>query len=424
MAFDPEEFKQRRAQREQQRKQKQKQQRSTLIKLAIAGVAIILVAVLIFILARPGEPGPDDSVQSSTGTAESSENATETTAPAKTVIHLAATGDLNITEKVVASGGGSYDYTQTLLDVAHLLANADITSVNLEGTLTGDPYGTDRSAPQTMMDSLASAGVDLVQLANSYSIYRGMDGLKSTISGIRLAGMEPLGVYPDAEEAKAAKGYTIRTVQGIKIAFVAFTKGMDGMALPPGNEGCVNVLYTDYATDYQEVDTAGISKVLDAAAREKPDLTVALLHWGSEFNNNISQSQTEICTLLKEKGVDAIIGTHSHYVQKMEFDPAAGTFVAYSLGDFLGDADRAGSEYSVILDLEITKDNESGHTSITGYSYTPIFTMAEEGKPLKVLRIREAMKAFEDGYLDRVSQTSYDAMAYALKRIEARIKGE
>jgi len=146
------------------------------------------------------------------------------------------------------------------------------------------------------------------------------------------------------------------------------------------------------------------------------------VHWGSEFNNTISESQERIRKLMQEKGVDAIIGTHSHYVQKMQFDPEAGTFVAYSMGDFLGDAQRAGSEYSVILELEITKDNATGETKITGYDYVPIFTVAEEGKPLRVVRIREAMKAYEDGFIDRISKETYDAMAYALERIEARIK--
>ena len=415
MAIDPEDFKKRRAERQQQR---QSRRRSMVVRLIIA---LLLCGVLIFVLTRPADDTPDNT---QTSASTDSTDQTTQTQPPETVIHLAAAGDLNINEAVVNSGGADYDYTDTMMDVAHLLADADISSVNFEGNLSGAPYGTDRSAPQNLAQALSDAGVDLVQLANSYSIYKGMDGLKSTISGIRLAGMEPLGVYQSTQEAREAKGYTIRTVQGIKIAFVAFTKGMDGMALPAGNEGCVNLLYTDYSTDYQTVDTEGITRILDAAAKEKPDLVVALLHWGSEFNDTISQSQTQICTLLQEKGVDAIIGTHSHYVQQMVFDEAAGTFVAYSLGDFLGDAQRSGSEYSVILDLEITKNNVSGETKITGYSYTPIFTVAEEGKPLKVLRIREAMKAYEEGYIDRVSQVSYDAMAYALQRIEARVQGE
>ena len=412
MALNPEEFKRRREQRQQQR---QKKQRSAIVRLVICAAVLILCAVLIISIIA-GNKSP-----SSAQTAPSTE--AEQTQPSQTVIHLAAAGDLNITEAVVASGGGNYDYTNTFLDVAHLLADADITALNFEGCLYGAPYGTDRSAPQTLPEALAKAGVDLIQLANSYSIYKGMDGLSDTISGVRLAGMEPVGVYPDAAQAKAGKGYTICNVRGVKIAFVAFTKGMDGMALPPGNEGCVNVLYKDYSTDYQTVDTEGISKILDAAAKEKPDLTVALLHWGSEFNNNTSQSQEKICQLMQEKGVDAIIGTHSHYIQKMTFDPEAGTFVAYSLGDFLGDAQRAGSEYSVILDLEITKDTTTGETKITNFSYTPIFTVAEEGKPLRTVRIHQAMQAFENGYIDGISQQTYDAMKYALERIEARING-
>ncbi len=412
MAIDPAEFKRK---REEKALQRQKSQRSTVIRLVIAGIVLVLCGILIFLLARRDsaqKPPAEPTVHSTDSTGAPSD---------ETVIRLAAVGDLNVTESVVASGGLNFDYSNTFLDVAHLLADADIATVNFEGNLYGAPYGADRSAPQTIMTALQRIGVDMVQLANSYSIYKGMHGLVQTIDGVRLAGMEPLGVYPNAQEAAKQKGYTIRTVQGIKIAFVAFTKGMDGMALPAGNEGCVNVLYQDYSTDYQKVDTVGISNILDAVAKEKPDLTVAQLHWGSEFNNTISQSQKDICSLLQEKGVDAIIGTHSHYVQSMTFDETTGSFVAYSLGDFLGDADRAGSEYSVILELEITKRAESGETKITGYSYTPIFTVAEEGKPLKVVRIRHAMSAFEEGYIDRVSQETYDAMAYALQRIEARI---
>lgn len=418
MAIDPEELKRRRALRQQQRQAKQ---RSMIVRLIVAGIAFVLCAVLIIVIVGnvKQKPGNQTTLSTEQGMAETGQ-----TEPAQTVIRFAAAGDLNVNEAVVASGGGSYDYTNALMDVAHLLADADVTALNFEGNLYGAPYGADHSAPQTLPEALAKAGVDLVQLANSYSIYKGMEGLKDTISGIRLAGMQPLGVYADTTEAQSAKGYTLCTVRGVKIAFVAFTKGMDGMALPPGNEGCVNLLYTDYSTDYQSVDTEGISAVLDAAAKAKPDLTVALVHWGSEFNNTVSESQEQIRRLMQEKGVDAIIGTHSHYVQKMSFDPAAGTFVAYSLGDFFGDAQRAGSEYSVILELEITKDNESGETKITGYSYVPIFTVAEEGKPLRVVRIREAMKAYEEGYIDRVSEQTYNAMAYALERIEARIKDE
>lgn len=401
MAIDPEELKKRREQR------KKRKSNRMILSLTIAAAVLLLCGLLIWFLSNREKPPVQDP----------------TLAPDRTVIHLAAAGDLNVTEAVVASGGLNYDYTQALMDVLPLLANADIAALNFEGNLYGEPYGTDRSAPQSLMTALKRAGVDILQLANSYSIYHGMDGLAKTINGIRLAGMEPLGAYTSRQEAKAQKGYSIRTVQGVKIAFVAFTKGMDGMALPAGNEGCVNVLYKDYSTDYQEVDKTGINTILSAISKEKPDITVAFLHWGSEFNDTISTSQQTICDLMMEGGVDVILGTHSHYVQKMSLDPQTGRFVAWSLGDFMGDANRAGSEYSVVLDLEITKNNETGDTRVTNFTYTPIFTVNEPEKPLRVVRIKEAMTAYELGCMDVVSETTYHAMNYALERIQVRIHG-
>ena len=426
MALDREEFERRRIERRQRRLEEQARRKKLFIKLGIAAAALVAVAVIIAVVAgSTGKTPSGETAETPVETGqETTETPAETTQPQKKVIHLAAAGDLNITDLVVASGGASYDFTETFLDIAPILAHADLTVLNFEGQLLGAPYGSTRSAPQSMMEALAKAGVDMIQLANSYAISGGVSGLADTISGVRAAGMEPLGVYATQQERQAGKGYTIRNVGGIKIAMVAFTKGMDGMALPRGSEGCVNVLYTDYSSTYQEVDTEGITKVLDAVAKEKPDITVAMLHWGSEYNDTVSESQNEICQLMQKNGVDAIIGTHPHYVHKMELDSQTGQFVAYSLGDMISDAQRSGTEYSVILDLEITKDSETGKTEITGYSYTPIFTVAEKDKPVKVVRIAETMTAYENHYIESVSQTTYEAMQYALERIQARTSGE
>ena len=437
MLPNPEE---RRRLREEKAAQRAEKQRKMLrFRLIAAAVVVLLCGVLIFALARknPRPDTPDTPTTEQTNPQTQAPTEPDPTKPATTVIHYAAVGDLNVNELTLASGGTGYDYTDAFLDVAYLLADADIASVNFEGNLLGAPYS-GSAAPQTMATALQKAGVDLVQMANSYSIMRGTSGLASSLDAIRAAGMEPLGAYPTNEAFKASKGYTIRNVQGIRIAFVAFTKGMtvdkDAMTLPPGSENCVNVLYTDYDGGYQEVNKEKITSVLSAVKKEKPDLTVALLHWGSEYNNTVSESQETIVNLLQANGVDAIIGSHSHYVQKMAFDAEKGSFVAYSLGDFFANAlwskkDEAyyipsGSEYSVVLDLEITKDNRTGKTKITNFSYTPIFTVYEEEQPLRVVRIREAVEAYKSGYFQKVSQGTYEKMLYALERIEARIAGE
>lgn len=430
MALDAEEYKRRRQQRAQERQARQAQRKRTLVKLAIAGGVLIACGILIFFISRPAPATPptgtgDTQLQpGQTDVTTAPPETTQATEPPKTVIHLAAAGDLNVNDAVVASGGTDYDYTQTFMDVAHLLSEADVTALNFEGNLYGAPYGSTGSAPQNMVNALSAIGVDIVQLANSYSINKGMAGLSSTIAGIQSAGLEPLGVYASNAAFREGKGYTIRYVQGIKIAFVAFTKGMNGLALPPGNENCVNLLYEDYATTYQDVDTEKISSILEAAEKESPDITVAMLHWGSEFKDTISKTQKEILELCLSKGVDVILGSHSHYVQQMVFDPDAGTFIAYSLGDFLSDAKQPGTEYSVILDLEITKDHEAGTTKVTNYSYTPIFSVAEEGSPVRVVRIQQAMAAYEGNFIARILDDTYGDMKYALERIEARVAGE
>lgn len=423
MSLDPEELKRK---RQQAKARRQAAQRKLLTRLVIAGIVLLLCGILILSLSLRSCSRQDDPPEEPSSAEITPSPSTEPgeTLPPSTVIHFAAAGDLNVTQRVVASGGADYDYTDTFQDIGFLFAGADLATVNLEGNLCGSPYGSNGSAPQSMMTALKKAGVDMVQLANSYSINRGISGLLTTIDSVTQAGMEPVGVFKDQAQFDQKQGFSLFEVNGVRIAVVAFTKGMDGTTLPPGNESCVNVLYEDYNSTYQTINKEKILQVTEAIRQQKPDITIALLHWGSEYNDTVSKSQKSICTLLQENGVDAIIGTHPHYVQKIEFDFQKGTLVAYSLGDFIGDVPQAGSEYSIILDLEITKDNISGETAITGYSYTPIFTVTESNRPIRVLRIREAMAAYENGYLEAVSKETYDAMKYALTRIEQRIAGQ
>ena len=148
-----------------------------------------------------------------------------------------------------------------------------------------------------------------------------------------------------------------------------------------------------------------------------------MLHWGSEFNNQVSSTQKKITDLMLNNGVDAIIGTHSHYVQKVEYDEEKGTVVAYSLGDLFGDAKDDGTNYSVLLDLEITKDGATGKTKITNLGYTPVFICDDTatGGSMRLLRIREAMAAYENNAIGCVSKEVYTKMASVLAKIESRM---
>lgn len=434
MANRPENMDPRQRRREEQRKRRKKQQRRLRLGLAAAVIVLGLACGAIFYFAQGSPESADVSLQSlpvaTTAPATEPTEQTRSRWDNVTTVHIRAAGDLNITDSVVDSGlaGNGYDYTRAFQDVASTLSSADLTLMNLEGNICGEPYGTaTTSAPNKLLTALRGAGVDILQVANSCTINNGLIGLNSTLQSIRTAGMEPVGAYASSSEFKKSKGYTICEVQGIRIAVVAFTKGVGGRGMPDGSEDCVNLLYTDYESTYRKVNTDGITRVLKNAKAENPDFIIAMVHWGSENNDTISKTQQSIITLLQKNGVGLILGTHPHLVQQVEYDQSAGTLVAYSLGDFYGDGTRKGTNYSIILDVEITKYADKKTTKVTGYSYTPIYTVvgsqAADGFQ-RVVRIEQAMQAYNGNFVDKVTEACYKDMEYSLTRIADRASGK
>ena len=431
MPLHDDEMNKRRQKREAQRKKQQAEARRLRRTLFLAVVVLAACGIGIFRLTQGIEREPEQPRQEVVQTEAPTEAPTRP-APVQqdpiTKIHIRAAGDLNVTNSVITSGlsANGYDFTRAFKDVAAVLSEADLTVMNIEGNFCGEPYGSETtSAPVELLRDLRGAGVDMLQVANSCIINNGMIGMTSTLNAIRSAGIEPVGAYANAAELRQSKGYTMTDIKGIKVAFVAFTKGLGGRGMPAGNEDLVNLLYEDYATTYNKEDKDRITGILKNLETEKPDITIALLHWGSEYNDDISSSQEYLVSLLKKNGVDVILGTHSHTLQPIDYDPLKGTLVAYSLGDFFGDADRGATNYSIILDLEITKDTDAGTCRVTDYSYTPIYTVRESESPdgyRRVVRIEKAVEAYTENYLDKVTTACKDSMVYALQRIGERLE--
>ena len=405
----------------------QRKRRRRLLLLAVVILAAVCAAA-VFLKGREESPSSTEP-PASRPQAETAPRETEPPRPqtGTTVIHVAAAGDLNVTDYVLenAAHENGYDFSQTFLDVGPILSGADLALLNFEGNLSGGSYGyATGAAPLELPKALKAVGIDAVQTANSAAIRQGVSGLAATLEAFDHVGLMTLGTFADSDDFDRTGGYEVVEVEGIRIALVAFTKGMDNLGLPAGSEDCVNLLYEDYSTDYKKVDTERIERVLRNVREEQPDLTIAMVHWGSEYNEEISDSQKKICKQLQEGGVDVIVGTHPHLVQKVEYDPVKKTLVAWSLGDFFGDAVMAGTGYSIILDLEITRDNATGETFLSGWEYIPIFTLKPDQSAIgghRVVRIREAMERYEAGFLGRVTEDAYGDMEYALGRIEKRV---
>ena len=426
MPYEHDEMNKRVAQRREYAQKRRAAQRLRAIRNVTVFAAVLLVSCLVIgVLVDRSKPQEDPILSTTLPPVTVAPQPNRPLQP-KTVINLTFGGDLNVTDASVQAGlvNGNYDYSKVFMDVVPALGAADLTVLNFEGNLYGAPYGTESSsAPQAMVEALKAAGVDMLQLANSCTINNGIIGMKQTLDAVRSAGLTPLGVFASNEEFENSGGYTMVTVNGVRVALVAFTKGMGSLGLPSGSEHCVNLLYQDYSSSYQKVDTEGITAIFDAVNAQKPDITIALVHWGSEFNDNVSNTQKKIVELMQSLGVDAIVGTHPHFVQQVEYDEAAGTVVAYSLGDFYGSGDKNGTYYSVLLNLQVTKDNRTGETKITGCGNTPIYLLTPErdGEPMRLLRLDAAIESYEGNHIDKVTQIAYENLIYARDRVNNRV---
>ena len=370
------------------------------------GAAMLLLSILLFTLSSCGS------------------NVAEEAKPTEGVgvATVSAVGDIYLTDEMLTDArrsNGSYDFSAQLEGVCASLAASDLTIGNFEGTFCGNPYGVSSgSYPDEFAAALSAAGFDLLQTANSYSIFGGFSGLQRTKAVIEENGMTAVGTYSSAED-REKHPVVVREVNGVRIAFVAFTKGLGGLSLPDNAAGCVDLLYEYYTTDYSDLDTAAIDAVLNAAKQEEPDVIIASLHWGSENISEVSEKQEAAADYLFRNGVDVILGSHSHLVGTVEtrtitFENGAEKEVvlAYSLGDFCK-AQKGKCNASLILNLEFTRDHTSGTTAITNVSYTPVAAIdrgSKEADRYAVIDIDNALALYESNYYDRISSDLYQTL--------------
>lgn len=411
----------RRLKRLEQRRRRKMQQR---ILLGVLLVIVILSMVLILRGCKSRQTAPQDAQPEAT-----QPDAVQSVVPTEpdTTITIAAVGDIMMYDEQLAAalqGDGTYDFTQSFAAVSGSTVSADLTLGNLELNFCGEPYSGKPNfcAPESLASALSAVGFDLLQTANTYSIQNGLSGLQSTICYLDAAGLSHVGTYAAKDDRDALGGVVLKNVNGVKVAFIAYTKGLNYLTLPEGEEYTVDVLYTDYASDFDEIDEDALLRSVESARALSPDAIIALMHWGSEGDSAVTDSQKKIKTLLFENGVDAIIGSHSHIVGPMaeetitlEDGQEKTCFVAYSLGNFFSSMDDSYAKNcreSVVLNLSFTKNGQTGETKLSGISYTPLYIMdhGEDAQTrYEILPIRSAINS---GLFPELEQTLTDAIAH------------
>ena len=304
---------------------------------------------------------------------------------------------------------GAYDFSYVFEDISFYTKTADIAIGSLETTFAGEEKGYSSyptfNTPDSLAYELKSIGLDVLSTAGNHALDKGFDGLSRTIDVLNDADIAHLGTYKSQEEQDKV---LFKYVKGVKIAFINYTYGTNGITVPSDKEFCVNLIDKDL-----------IKKHIETAKEGNADIIVACMHWGSEYKTTPSTSQTELADFLFQNGVDIVLGNHPHVLEPMEKRTITledGTtkdgFIIYSLGNFIADQNAKNTRNSVILNLTITKHTD-GKVTIDKADYVPIYMYKDTSlktKKMKLIDINKAIANYESGTDTSIGEKLYSTL--------------
>lgn len=281
---------------------------------------------------------------------------------------LAFTGDiishLAVGRQARSNAAGSdaeYDFDPMFVSVKDELAGVDVGICHLETTLsvggrfTGFPFF---GGPASFAEALARAGYDGCSAASNHAYDFGLEGVNSTLDALDAAGLGHAGTARSVEEAQATTFYV---ADGIMVAHLSFTYGLNGVPIKAEDVWRVNLIDPD----------AIIAGAAIARARGA-EFVVVSLHWGLEYQRHPTAAQLELAARLGEaRIVDLVIGHHAHVIQPL--DQVGDLWVFYGLGNFLSNQEplccTAFSQDGVIATVVIS-DSDDG-VEVVGIKTTP-----------------------------------------------------
>lgn len=345
--------------------------------------------------------------------------------PTDITFTMAAIGDImcHNTQYLDAyqSDSNTYDFSYVFEDISFYTKTADICVGNLETTFAGEERGYRSyptfNSPDSLAYELKDIGVDVLSTAGNHALDMGFDGLSRTIDVLNDADIAHTGTYQSQEDQSQI---LFKYVKGVKIAFLNYTYGTNGIPIPSGKEFCVNLIDKDF-----------IKSQIDSAKSQNADIIVACMHWGSEYRTTPNEQQTQLADFLIENDVNIILGTHPHVLEPMEKRTVTledGStkegFVIYSLGNFISDQNAKNTRNSIILNLTITK-HVDGSVSVDKTESIPIYMYKDTSlktRKMKLLDINKQISNYENGFEGAVDKKVYDLLKTELSQLRKTIK--
>jgi poly-gamma-glutamate synthesis protein (capsule biosynthesis protein) len=195
----------------------------------------------------------------------------------------------------------------------------------------------------------------------------------------------------------------IINVKGIRAAFINATYGTNS----PRGSGWPK---TNIISDRESLGEAL------HAAKEKADVTIVLVHWGTEYSLQHSESQEKDAKWFAENGADLIIGSHPHVIQDADVLVCDGKAVpvVYSLGNSVSNMSAANTQAGLMVTTRIIrKGNGDIQVLSPEYRYTWCSRPGGYGNSYYVIPLTD--------FLDRknkwVGKWDYDKMLTTYRRV-------
>ena len=283
---------------------------------------------------------------------------------------------------------GCYRFGRYFAHIAEQLQDADLTVVNVEGSMggmgdlgyTGYPSF---NTPPSLLSALKACGVDMLTLANNHSLDEYFDGLKGTMDNCDKYGLAFVGAARTRQERETP---VVKEIEGISVGFLNYTMNTNGMEKYCSEDAVQFGIW--YARN------ASFKRDVAALRGAGADVVVAYMHWGTEYELKPDSSQKSLARRLTEAGVDVIIGSHPHVVQKpiewlsakLDDGSTHRCLCVYSLGNFLSNQPRRLRDSGIVFEFTIqeTRENEF---EITSPRYIPTYYW-RRGSETKGLTIR------------------------------------
>ncbi|MFT8323036.1 MAG: CapA family protein [Bacillus sp. (in: firmicutes)] len=302
-------------------------------------------------------------------------------------ISIAAVGDILIHDRVyndAVNNQHEYDFKPMLAKVKKQMQEPDFLLANQETIVAGKSIGLSGypsfNSPHEIADSLVDAGVDIVTTANNHALDRGTNAQMKSLAYLRKIKLPYVGTYTSQKDQQ-----TIRILEKnqIKVAFLSYTYGTNGITVPKDKQYMINL-----------IDKQKMKKEI-ATAKKRADVIVMGIHWGIEYERFPNEEQKELAQFLVDQGVNIVFGGHPHVLQPMEWlknKQGDKALVVYSLGNFLSGQDEAYRNIGGIATVKVKKTKSNGETTIhlEKPSFFPTYAYSHQEKDYQLLPLNEA----------------------------------